>query len=137
MCIRDSYLATRRIADYIEERLVEEFRSLNKTFRGRRNSKNYYDTISLTLHDVNVGMKTLKYVRDLWKNLRREFHLPDCNALLDRIYRGSIVIVWIIPPSVSEAIKKPQPWSAIHFLQQMLIGRVVLNERYCVYDEQV
>ena len=133
----NNYLATKRIADYIEENLVPELKTLTKSFRGRRDSRNFLQELSLTLHNVNIGTKTLKYVRDMWKNLKRELRLPDCNAILDQIYHGSIVIVWLIPTSVSPAIKRPQPWSAIHFLQQELISRVVLNETYCVYDKEV
>lgn len=133
----NNYLATKRIADYIEERLKPEFRTLTKSFHGRRCSTSYYAKLSMTLHDVNIGKKTLKYVRDLWKNLKREFRLPDCNALLDDIYYGSVVIVWSIPSSVSPTLKSPQPWSAIHSLQMMLVCRMVLNETSCIYDEEV
>ena len=133
----NNYHATRSIADYIEERLVSEFRSLTVSRGRRRNSRDYYDTISLKLDDVRVGQKTLKYVRDLWKSLRRQFRIPECNALLDSIYSGSVVIVWLIPSSVSPEMKRPQPWSAIHFLQDTLISRMVLNNSYCIYDTKV
>ena len=133
----NNYHATRHIADYIEGKVVEEFRTLKKSYHGRRDRRNYYDTLSLKLDDVNIEMKTLKYIRDLWKDLKREFRLPDCNALLDHIYRSCIVVVWLIPSPVSEVMKRPQPWSAICFLQGVLASRMMLNETYCVYDKEV
>ena len=132
----NNYLATQCIAEYVEEKLNAELRTLKPSYHGRRTSRSYYDKLSLRLLDVSIRMKTLKYVRDLWKILKREFNLPDCNALLDHIYKGSTVIVWLIPPSASRVILKPQPWSAIHFLQEMLIDRMMLNDS-CVYDIQV
>ena len=93
----NNHLAIQRIADFIEAAKVQselegkeqfELRSLRPCYHGRRASKNYYDVLAVTLHDVKIRMKTLKYVRDLWKGLKREFHLPDCNALLDFIYGG-------------------------------------------------
>ena len=134
----NKYNTTKRIADYIEEKLTTEFKDVTKHDpHCRRNSQKYYDTLSLKLDDVRVGRQTLKYVRDLWNNLRGQFRLPECNALLDSIYYGSVVIVWLIPSSVSPEMKRPQPWSAIHFLQEMLISRMVLNNSYCIYDTKV
>ena len=141
----NNYLATRCIADFIEAAKAKyesegreqfELRSLRPCYHGRRASKNYYDGLAVTLCDVSIRMKTLKYVRDLWKGIKREFHLPDCNALLDCIYEGSIIIVWLISPSASDVILKPQPWSAIHYIQMKLIVNMTLNEN-CIYDMQV
>ena len=135
----NNYLATQSIASYIEERLDTELRQLTPTFHGRRTNRKYYETLSLKLQDVSIRMKTLKYVRDLWTKIRREFHLSDCNALLDHIYDGSIVIVWLIPPSTSKALLSPyaQPWSAIDFLQRESVIRMTLNDTICMYDNQV
>ena len=88
----NNYLATQRIADYIEagketEGYNFELRSLKPSYHGRRTSKNYYDQLAVTL-DISIRSKTLKYIRDLWKRIKRQFHLPDCNALFDHIYEG-------------------------------------------------
>ncbi len=135
----NNYLATQRIADYIEEELDTELRQLKPTFHTRRTNRKYYEKLSLKLQDVSIRMKTLKYVRDLWAKLRREFHLSDCNALLDKIYDGSIVVVWLIPPSISKALLTPraQPWSAIDFLQRETVIRMTVNDTTCMYDIQV
>ena len=138
-----NYLATQAIANYIEAKVVKsdstsefELRSLKPSYHGRRSSKNYYDRLAATLKDVSIGMKNMKYVRDLWRGIKREFHLPDCNALLDRIYEGSIVIEWLISPSASEVMLRPQSWSAIHFIQSAFIVNMLLNDS-CIYDMQV
>ena len=131
----NNYLATQSIAVYIEQSDIE-LRALKPSYHGRRTSRKYYDQLAVTLSDVSIRMKTLKYVRDLWKGIKREFHICECNALLDCIYEGSIVIMWLIPPSASEVILNPQPWSAIRFIQKELIFNIVLNDT-CVYDEQV
>ena len=135
----NNYLATQYIASYIEEKLDTELRKLTPTFHGRRTSKSYYERLSVKLQDVSIRMKTLKYVRDLWMKIKREFHLSNCNALLDHIYKGCIVILWLIPPSTSKALLTPraQPWSAIDFLQRECIIRMTLNEDTCIYDVQV
>ena len=91
---------------------------------------------AVTLSDVSIRRKTLMYVRELWRGIKREFHICECNALLDRIYKGSIVIMWLVPPSASEMIAKPQPWSTIRFIQKEFIINIVLNDT-CIYDEQV
>ena len=135
----NNYLATQCIADYIEEKLDTELRQLTPTFHGRRTNRKYYETISLRLQDVSIRMKTLKYIRDLWGKIKREFHLSDCNALLDHIYDGSIVVVWLIPPSTSKALLTPraQPWSAIDFLQRESVVNMTVNDTTCMYDVQV
>ena len=134
----NNYNATQYIADYIEK-LDTELRQLTPTFHGRRTSRKYYETLSLKLHDVSIRMKTLKYIRELWVKIKREFHLSDCNALLDHIYNGSIVVVWLIPPSTSKALLSPraQPSSAIDFLQRESVVRMTLNDTICLYDVQV
>ena len=136
----NNYLATQCIASYIEEKLdTDQLRKLAPTFHGRRTNRNYYDSLSLKLQDVSIRMKTLKYVRDLWTQIKREFHLSDCNALLDHIYAGCILVVWLIPPTTSKALLTPraQPWSAINFLQRESIIRMTLNDDSCIYDIQV
>ena len=135
----NNYLATQCIANYIEEKLDTELRQLTPTFHGRRTNRKYYERISLKLQDVSIRMKTLKYIRDLWGKIKREFHLSDCNALLDHIYDGSIVVVWLIPPSTSKALLTPQaqPWSAINFLQRESVVKMIVNDTTCVYDIQV
>ena len=131
----NNYLATQSIAKYIEQSDIE-LRTLRPDIGRTRNSKHYYDQLAITLCDVSIRRKTLKYVRDQWKGIKREFHICECNALLDRICEVSIVIMWLIPPSASEVILKPQPWSAIRFIQKELIVNMVLNDT-CIYDEQV
>ena len=85
-----NYLAIQAITSYIEAKIKTGFdiRSLKPSYHGRRSSKNYYDRLSATLRDVTMTMKNVKYVRDLWRGIKREFHLPDVNALLDTIYEG-------------------------------------------------
>jgi hypothetical protein len=132
----NNYLATQYIANYIED---TELRQLKSTFPGRRNTRNYYETLSLKLQDVSIRKKTLKYVRDLWAKVKRKFHLSDCNALLDKIYNGCIVVMWLIPPSISKALLTPcaQPWSAIDFLQRESVIKMTVNDTTCMYDIQV
>ena len=141
----NNHLATQRIADYIVGKIVKpdseeaykvELKSLKPSYHGRRASRNYYDGLAVTLEDVNIGKKTLKYVRDIWKGIKRELHLPDCNALLDCIYEGCIIILWLISPSAAPAILEPQPWSAIHYIQRELIVNMTLNDN-CIYNIQV
>ena len=135
----NNFLATKRIADYIEVKIAQELRTLKKDSRigVKRATKDYHDKLSLKLHNVNVGKQTLAYVRRLWVKLKREFRLPDCNAVLDHIFKGCVEIVWIIPPSVGKDLERTHPWSAIHFLQQESASRMVLNEAFCVYDKEV
>ena len=83
----NNYLATQSIAEYIEQSVIE-LRVLKPTYHGRRTSRNYYNKLSMTLRDVSIQMKTLKYVRKVWKSIEREFRICECNALLDHIYNG-------------------------------------------------
>ena len=135
----DNYLATRRIADYIEVKIVEELRTLKPlpSSSVKRITRDYYNSLSVKLHDVNVGKKTLKYVRDLWKKIRFGFCPRDCNAILDHIYRGCVEITWIIPSYVREDFQRTHPWSAIRSLQEESAGRMVLNGTFCIYDKDV
>ena len=86
----NNYLATQCIADYIEASRELELGSLKSIpyFKVKRNSMSYYNRLGMTLHDVSIGRKTLKYIRDLWKVLQKQIHLPEYNALLDHIYKG-------------------------------------------------
>ena len=95
--------------------------------------------LSVTIHDVSIEMKAVKYAQELWKKIAYHFHLSNCNALLDHINEAeSIMVVWLIPSSASAALLKPraQPWSAVNFLQREGIVRMTLNDS-CVYDIQV
>ena len=135
----NNFLATKLIADHIEVKIPQELRTLKKdsSIGVKRNTKNYYNLLSLKLHDVNVERKTLAYVRCLWGKLKREFSLPDCYAVLDHIIKSCVEIVWIIPSSVGKDLERTHPWSAIHFLQQESASRMVLNEAFCIYDKEV
>ena len=137
----NNYLATQYIASYIEKKLNTEFIKLTPAFHGRQTSKSYYERLSVKLQDVSIRMKTLKYVRDLWKKIQWEFQLSDCNALLDHIYDDSIVVdlVWLIPPTTSKALLTPraQPRSVIDFLQRENVTRMTINDDSCIYDIQV
>ena len=100
----------------------------------------FSDKLSVTVHDVSIEMKMVKHAQELWKRIDYQFHLSDCNAFLDHIYEAeSIMVVWLISPSASEALLKPraQPWSAIDFLQRESIVRMTLNDDSCIYDIQV
>ena len=141
----NNFLTAQCIADYIEmakaksvesEEYRFELRALEPSQHINRRRQNYYDRLAVKLGDVRIRKRTLSYVRQLWKGIQREFHLSDCNALLDHIYDGSIVIIWLIPPSASEAVLKPQPWSAIHFIQEESIVNMMLNDTG-IYDTQV
>lgn len=132
-----NYLAGQRIADYIEMELPHKFNTLEASVPSCGHSgKPYCYSLSLKL-DVKIEEETLEYIHKLWRKLKRVFGVPECTALLDHIHNGCIVVVWLIPPSASEVIKKPQPWSAISFLQQHFIIRIELNESQCIYDKQV
>ena len=132
----NNYLATQCIADYVgEESSARDPRAQQPSYHGWYTNVNYYNTLSLKIEDANIQAKTLNYVYDLWKNLKKEFHLPSCNTPLDHISKG-FTIVWLIPPSAVEAMQRPQSWSAFHFLQQMLIVRMTLNNN-CIYDIHV
>ena len=49
---------------------------------------------------------TLDHVNNLWDSLAEEFDVPPLTAVLDKIIKGSIVIIWLILPSVTEKIKR-------------------------------
>ena len=101
----------------------------------------FSDKLSVAVHDVSIETKAVKYAQELWRKIEYQFHLSvsDCNALLDHTYETeNTVVVWLVPPSASEALFKPhaQPWSAINFLQREGIVRMTLNDS-CIYDIQV
>ena len=93
----------------------------------------YYRKLSLKLK-LNVANRSLSFIDDLWSSVSECFLLPPLSAILSRVHKGCITVVWLIPTGLV-----PRLLMEIHkagdFFQQHHIASVTLDDQ-CVYDEQ-
>ena len=69
---------------------------------------------------------TLGHVNNLWDSLAEEFDVPPLSAVLDKIITGSIVIIWLILPSIAEKIRRSAS-KALKFYQHHDIVEIYID----------
>ena len=127
------YLVATKISDYITMNTVSN--ESNFTGGRRRSSKGYRDQLKIKLKlEVNISKLTLKYITDLWKNLKC-LNLPKIYLILDSIVSGSLWVTWSItlPHIASEFQDKVKHPEALKFFKDNLIVQVLLNGQ-CLYS---
>ena len=78
---------------------------------------------------------SLKHLTEVWKLFSSRYLVPDSppTAMLDRIFKGCLVVTWLVPshliPSLIKRVKNDT-----EFFQQHCILRVTVGEE-CVYEE--
>ena len=93
----------------------------------------YYRELSLKLK-LNVANRSLSFIDDLWSSVSECFLLPPLTALLSRVHKGCITVVWLIPTGLVPRLLK-EIHKAGDFFQQHHIASVTVHDQ-CVYDEQ-
>ena len=81
--------------------------------------------------ETNVADQTLRYVKDLWRSLQKQFRLPRPAMILHRIAEGCICITWLIPTNLVTHVTRMAQETADMFAEKQ-IQRVMLEEQ-CIY----
>ena len=129
----DSYKVTEKIIDHIDS-FNETPDEEGQPKQLARYDQQCYQKLSLKIK-MNFTDHSLKYIDDLWNRFANLYSLPPRAALLDRIQKGCISIVWLIPPHLVSQIFYTAPPLRGDFYHEHEITRVELNGK-CIYDEE-
>ena len=97
-----------------------------------RYNQQYYQKLSIKLK-MKFTHHTLDYLDELWNDVAELYGLPPYMALLDRIRKGCVSIVWLIPSRLAPQIRSTTPLA--DFYRKHEITRVELGEE-CIYQEE-
>ena len=133
------FKACTKIVDYLA--VVESDSSFDESDQDQptqpkqaKYDRKYYHKLSLRLK-VKVTDQSLSYIDDIWRSVS-EYHLiPPLSMLLERICKGSLTVVWLIPTGLVPRLLK-QIHQAGDFFKQHHIASVSLGDQY-VYDEEI
>ena len=67
---------------------------------------------------VNITNQSLKYVKDLWESLRKQFSLPKHILVLYKISDGCLEITWRIPSKIASYVIRKAKESEEYFREQ-------------------
>ena len=107
--------------------------SLSDEERPARYDKQYYQELSLKL-ETNFTDHSLKYIDELWAKFANLYGIPPRVVLLDRIHKGCVSIVWLVPSRLAPQILKAPPPSD-EFYHKHEIIKVEFNGT-CLYQEE-
>ena len=79
---------------------------------------------------------TLGHVNTLWQSLAKTFDLPPLPAVLKKIIVGSIIITWLILPSIAEKIRRSSS-KALKFYQHHDIVEVDIDDDPLYMEEWI
>ena len=79
---------------------------------------------------------TLAHVNTLWQSLCEEFDLPPLSTVLDKIIAGSVIITWLILPSIAEKITRSAS-KALKFYQHHSIVEVDIDDEPLYKEEWI
>ena len=125
-----SYKVTTKLIDHIAK---SDYTSPLPPTELARYNPQYYQRLSLKLR-IKFTDETLTYIDDLWNEFAELYNLPPYVALLDRIHKGCVLIVWFIPSQLVPQVRSTTPLSA-DFYRKHEIARVELGEE-CIYQEE-
>ena len=115
-----SYKVTEKLTDHIDAfSLTPEEEEEQAT----RYDQQYYKTFSMKLQKRFTD-HSLNYIDDLWNEFATLYSLPPYLALLDRIHKGCVSIVWLVPSHLASQLLDATPLSAGEFYQKHDITRV-------------
>ena len=98
-----------------------------------KRDRRFFRELSLKLK-LNVANRSLSFIDDLWSSVSECFLLPPLSPLLDRVHKGCITVVWLIPTGLVPRLLK-EIHKAGEFFQQHHVASVTLDDEG-VYDEQ-
>ena len=70
---------------------------------------------------VNITVDSLKYIRDLWESLPKQFSLPKHILVLYRIGEGCLEITWHIPSELAAYVIRKSQESVQYFKEQLFL----------------
>ena len=124
-----SYKVTTKLIDHIA---TVDSDSSDEALSEEHLSKTDYKKLSFKLK-IKFTDHTLMYIDDLWNEFAELYGLPPYVALLDRVSKGCISIVWLIPSYLAHKILSAAPHSGA-FYHKREITRVELDGQ-CIYQE--
>ena len=134
----ESYKATTKLIDLITDSDSDSILDTSSSEREQleqppRDDEHYYQSLSKKLK-TKFTHHTLKYIDELWNECADLYNLPPHVALLDRIRKGCVSIVWLIPSHLAPKILSAAPHSG-DFYHKHEITRVELGGK-CIYQEE-
>ena len=123
------FCATVNIIEFeelLEEEDEDEDEDNQETFSPEKYKK-YYRKLKVKLNlDKKPTEVTLANVNTLWQALAEEFDIPSLTTVIEKIVRGSIVIIWCILPKFAEKIRGSAS-KALRFFQRHNIVEVYID----------
>ena len=113
----------------------EAYRSDTEQTVARRDQR-YFMKLSMKLK-AKATEKSLQYLTELWERVSEYLLLPSLPYLLDEIMSGSILVIWLVPRSITLAliIKCKQPSAAKFFAGYDICSISV--DSLVLYEEKV
>ena len=127
----ESYKVTEKLIDHIAafSLIPEEEDELKQA---ERYDQHYYKTLSMKLR-MRFTDHSLKYIDDLWKEFATLYSLPPRVALLDRVHKGCVSIVWLVPSHLTPQILDAIPLSGDFYHKHDITGAEF--DGICIYHE--
>ena len=130
----DSYKVMTKLIDHIATvasvSTVSE--SLSDEERPARYDEQYYKKLSVKLK-TKFTDHSLKYIDELWDKFANLYSLPPRAVLLDRVHKGCVSIVWLVPSHLAPQILNATPPND-EFYHKHEIMQVEFNQK-CLYQE--
>ena len=80
-----------------------------------------FSLLTTKTEGVNISDHTLKYVKDLWESLRKQFSLPKHILVLYKIGDGCLEITWCIPSKLAAYVVRKAKESEDYFREQQFL----------------
>ena len=80
-----------------------------------------FSLLTTKTEGVNISDHTLKYVKDLWESLRKQFSLPKHILVLYKIGEGCLEITWCIPSKLAAYVIRKAKESEDYFREQQFL----------------
>ena len=124
----ESFKVTNKLIDYIDAMRLTPFE------RPARYDQRYYQALSIKLK-TKVTEHTLVYIDNIWNKISDLYDLPPSAALLEHIYEGCVLIVWLIPSHLAPQIRSAAAPIGAEFYFKHDITKVELDGK-CIYETE-
>ena len=110
----NGYMLATKIIDYLDTVDLEHPKRRMLPIPQRE----LFAMVTMKIKGVNITEHTLKYVKDLWESLGKQFSLPKHIFVLYKIGGGCLEIAWCIPSQLATYIIRKAMESGNYFTEQ-------------------
>ena len=113
------YMVATTVADHLPNLQAENLTDLVKYTPN-------FSRLTMKLREVNVTERSIAYLTDLWKNVKRCVRLPDLFSVLAGIEEGCIAVTWLVPSYAVPALTR-LPHTSPELFRTFAITRMNIN----------